>query len=131
MAVDAYVIGFMKRSAYGMRFSDTARQIGETLAERAWFEDVNGNRMLERLMGVLEKYVNFELSSAIEFYEEFRADFLKFVAEMDEESAVRRVTWVKIKGIMEHLLGDATNFLEIVSTEATRLVEQIPRIRRQ
>ena len=124
MTVEAYVIRFMKQSEYGIRFSDTAKQIGETLAERAWFEDLNGKRILERLMEVLEKYVNFELRDAIRSYHDFRIDFFNFVSEI-EEDAVRRITWVKIKGIMDRLLGDATNFLEIVSSEEARLVDQI------
>lgn len=125
MAVEAYVIDFLKKSSFGVRFIATVREVHDTLVERMYFEDHEGVRLLSRLTDVLTHYAIFNLKGGLTEHVAIQAEVAVFIAKTSPEDGVRHTTWAKIGAILAFLLAQVEQFLEIAASESDRLTRSI------
>ena len=123
MFTEEFVLGAIKHSEHGIKFSTTAQQILETIVERVWFEDSEGVEFIEKISVVINNYANFELRQAFRGYEAMNEELKTFISKLrdNQESEVRVNTWVKIDSILNMLVIEGGRFLEIAGSEVTRL----------
>jgi len=125
MAVEAYVIDFLRQTSFGVRFIATVREVHDTLVERMYFEDYEGRRLLSRLTDVLTHYAIFNLKGGLTEHASIQAEVAVFIAKTSPEDGVRHTTWVKIGAILAFLLAQVEQFLEIAASESDRLTRSI------
>ncbi len=117
MATEAIVFDIMRKSNAGVKFTTTISEIGSTLVERSYFENIEGKGMLDRLLTIMQKYFDFDLRLGVKEYRENRSDFVSYVGKIEQDGTPRKRTWLKIMNIMDLLEADACRFLDISVSE--------------
>lgn len=127
MFTDEIVLGAIKHSEHGVKFSKTAEQILETIVERVWFEDHEGVEFIEKISEIINNYVNFELRQAIRGHDAMIEDLKIFISELrnNQETEVRINTWVRIERILNMMATESGRFLEITASEVARLQQSV------
>lgn len=114
----------VKECEHGVRFTQTAAQIHDTITERILLEDIDGCRFLEKVITVLNYYVEFNLMEALKTYGELRAslvDFVDLVHQDQESTEIRVKTWDKIVSILDMLAAEGVQFVGIVAESLSRI----------
>lgn len=127
MFTEEIVLGAIKHSEHGVKFSTTAEQILETIVERVWFEDHEGVEFIEKISVIINNYVNFELRQALRGHEAIIEDIKTFISGLrdNQESEVRINTWVRIERILDMMATEGGRFLDITASEVARLQQSV------
>lgn len=128
MFTEDFILQIVKTSEYGVEFTNTVKGIIRTISERIVFEDMEGAQWINKIIIILNDYINFHLRESLISYAEIRinlSEFIDIIQTNELNSSVRKITWRKIINILDHLAEKGEHFIEIAKSEVRRL-NQIP-----